>query len=60
MRNNAKVSGKKANILTPTDHKPKKKMPNAMGAGNMMLGLSKGKGAARKTPSRKVKHRKMP
>lgn len=51
---------KKAATNSFADNKPKKKMANGMSAGNKMLGLAKGMGASKKTPGRKLTHRKMP
>lgn len=53
---------KRTNILTPTDHKPKKKMQpkgsiSMSGPEKLLMASKPARGAAKKTGSKRVKHR---
>lgn len=57
------MKSRKANINTPTDHKPKKKMAPkgsiSMNGPEKLLAASKpARGAAKKTGSARIKHKK--
>lgn len=56
------MKSRKANINTPTDHKPKKKMQpkgsaSMSGPEKLLMASKPARGAAKKTGSKRVKHR---
>jgi hypothetical protein len=56
------MKSRKANINTPTDHKPKKKMApkgsiSMSGPEKLLLASKPARGAAKKTGGKRVKHR---